>query len=82
MLVDYRRLSDSIPHLTLSHTQQKEQKKRTNNDVRSNIQKTKTKDWVTRTTETTRVNSCAPNGQRVPDPHVAPFVLILIQTRW
>jgi hypothetical protein len=44
MLVDYRRLSDSIPHLTLSHTQQKEQKKRTNNDVRSNIQKTKTKD--------------------------------------
>jgi hypothetical protein len=25
MLVDYRRLSDSIPHLTLSHTQQKEQ---------------------------------------------------------
>jgi hypothetical protein len=27
MLVDYCRLSDSIPHLTLSHTQQKEQKK-------------------------------------------------------
>ena len=54
--------------------------KRTNNDLQNTTQKTKYP--ATRTPpKKPLVNSGGPEGLAVPTPHMAPVVLLLLQTR-
>jgi len=52
----------------------------TNNDLQNTAQKTK--DQATRILLKPGMNSGAPEGLAVPAPHMAPVVLLLLQTWW
>jgi hypothetical protein len=52
---------------------------RTNNDLQNTPQKTK--DRATQTPMKTVVNTGVPEGYSVPVPHLAPVVVLLLQTR-